>query len=96
MAKLPDGWTSFRGVSCAGWDITAAFNLSEPEGSRFAIFRRRISDTDIYEQGEIYPTSTAVEAALDDIRTALARGKYAFEELFPKDKMLNNPNYGAF
>jgi hypothetical protein len=83
-------------VSCAGWDICAAFNMAMPEGSRFTIFRRRIADSESFDQGEIFPTSSAVEAALDVIRMALTRGQYSFKELFPNDTLINNPNYGAF
>lgn len=96
MSRLPDGWNATKGVSCAGWDITAAFNLSMPEGSRFAVFRRRIADSELYERGKIYPTSTKVEAAIDDIRSVFAKGKYTFEDLFPDEVLIDHPNFGAF
>jgi hypothetical protein len=94
--RLPDGWTDTKGVSCDGWDITAAFNLSRPEGERFAVFRRRIADQEQCDLGRIYPTASAAEAAIDDIRGIFRRGKYSFEDLFPEEAVKLHPNYGMF
>jgi hypothetical protein len=96
MPRLPDGWTEMKGISCAGWDITSAFNLSRPEGSRFAVFRRRISAQEHLDQGRLYPTAIAVVTAIDDIRRVLMEGRYQFEDLFPEERLITHPNYGAF
>ncbi|QNG62670.1 hypothetical protein B1VFA_040 [Rhizobium phage B1VFA] len=94
--KLPDGWTETKGVSCAGWDIWAAFNLSRPEGQRFAIFRRRIAEQEHLDMGTVYPTTTQLDAALDKIRRTLSEGKYTFDDLFPEEQLTRHPNYGTF
>lgn len=96
MPKLPDGWRPMAGVSCAGWDICAAFNLSRPEGGRFAIFRRQITAQEHLDQARIYPTTTAVEDALREIKAKLFRGQYQLEELFPEEVLLAHPAYGSF
>lgn len=96
MPRLPEGWTEMKGVSCAGWDITAAHNPSMPKGSQFAVFRRRISVQEHLDMGRVYPTADAVETAIDDIRRTLMEGRYQFEDLFPEEQLITHPNYGAF
>lgn len=94
--KLPDGWATIKGVSCAGWDIWAAWNGGMPAGRGNAIFRRRIADQEHLEMARIYPNETELFAALDEIRTKLMNGIYGFDELFPEEQLARHPNYGAF
>ncbi len=94
--RLPEGWTPTKGVSCAGWDITAAFNLSRPAGGPFAILRRRISEQDQLEIGRVYGTATEVEVAIERIKRTLLAGQYGFNELFPDEQITRHPNYGTF
>lgn len=96
MPSLPEGWRGTKGASCAGWDIWAAFNLNEPEGRRFAIFRRRIALQDYYDKGQVFATASAMDQSLAAIRWQLQSGKYTFDDLFPDDVITRHPNYGAF
>jgi hypothetical protein len=96
MPKLHDGWTQLQGVSGAGWDIWAGTSPYMPEGSRFAMFRRRIAEEETYTRGLIYPTLTQVQAAIYQIRLQFERGKYQFEDLFPNEVIIDHPNFGAF
>lgn len=91
---LPEPWTPLMGVSCAGWDIMAGTSPKEPEGSRFAVFRRRLEKHDTpYTKGKIHPTLTSVKAAIDEIRGAFMQGEYRPEYLFPLE---THPDYGRF
>ena len=93
MADLPEGWTQLMGVSCAGWDIWAGTTPHRPEGSRFAIFKRRIGESDTYTMGKTHATLTSVQEAIKDIRRAFDVGEYRAEMLFP---MEDNPEFGRF
>lgn len=94
--SLPEGWTRLKGASCAGWDIWLGFCPQMPEGRRFAMFRRRVSAQEHYDRGKTYPTQTAGDRAIAEIRERLHAGKYQFEDLFPDEVMINHPTFGAF
>ncbi|SOC90046.1 hypothetical protein SAMN05216358_0065 [Rhizobium sp. AN5] len=95
MSTPPDGWTLIKGVSCAGWDIWAG-KCERGGRSPYAVLRRRIADQDTYDIGKRHPSLESVTAAIDEIRQTLREGKYRFDDLFPEEKLIDHPNYGAF
>ena len=96
MPSLPDGWHQQRGASCAGWDIWIGFSPHRPEGSRFAMFRRRIADQEHYDMGKTYATQTAANLAIAHVREMLQAGRYTFDDLFPDEVIIDHPTFGAF
>jgi hypothetical protein len=85
-----------KGISGAGWDIWLGTGPHMPEGSRFAMFRRRIADEETYTKGLTYPTLTTAEEALTQIKHQFHLGKYQFDDLFPNEVVIDHPYFGAF
>lgn len=94
--SLPEGWNHLKGASCAGWDIWLGFCPDQPEHRQHAIFRRRISKQETYTKGKTYPTLSAGDQAIEVIRGCFHAGKYQFDDLFPREVIIDHPNFGAF
>lgn len=81
--QLPEGWRPLNGISGSGWDIWLGIDDNNLE-LNFAIFRRRIEETETYTMGRPGGGNEAFKR-MDLIKTMFHQGKVSFEELFADD-----------
>lgn len=97
MADLVPGWRAIKGVSCSGWDIWLGVNGDMPEGSRFAIWFRRITfepGPPIYTKGKLHPTLSSGEEAIKEISRAFELAE--FDPGVLEDVNAKNPLWASF